>query len=824
LWISIGLANLLFAPRASFPLAVATFPVTTTADSGPGSLRQAILDANANPGQDTIAFNIPGSGVHTISPTSAFPTVTDPVSIDGYTQPGSSPNTLVDGDNAVLLIELEGSNIGLFAGIVINSSNCSVRGLVINRFYGSGIFISSSVVPSTNTSNVVQGNFIGTDPTGTIPQKNNIGVSVSFSTNNLIGGTTPAARNVISGNGSQGIFVGTSASRNIIQGNFIGTNANGDAALSNNFGGVYCGGLGGDTIGGTVAGARNVIAGNLNQSGISVQGVGAPSFPGATIQGNFIGTDVTGSVALGNFFGIWLNFAPNNIIGGTVSGARNVISGNRSAAIYISGFDDSRNNQIQGNFIGTDLTGTRPLGNSGDGFRLEGAINSDIGGTSSGAGNIIAFNGGNGLFISGTGNAIRGNSIFSNQKLGIDLGNDGVTPNDTCDSDKGSNNRQNFPVLISATKDSSNTTIQTTLNSTANTQFRIEFFSNSVCDPSGYGQGKVFLGATNVTTDGLCNANTNFVVPNASVVGPYITATATDSNNNTSEFSACAQQTTTNAVFQFNAANYNVGEGDGSVTITVNRTVDTGGFSSIDFSTGNNEYRPCTPGDPLSLTGVATQNCDFIRNQGTLTFNSGDTSKTLSVLIVDDTHVEGPETFPVMLSTPVGGGVGVINAATVTIADNDTASSVLPTPKRFGATLTGGQETPPNNSNGSGQGYVLLNQSETSARASLQFANLGSAETAAHIHGPGGPGAMASILFPLPTANPVTDEQINPTLQQVADLKAGLHYMDVHSTNFSGGEIRGQLLGNPMLRPPSCCRLIGTFSVGTPIRAGSPFG
>src|SRR6202040_3357100 len=186
-------------------------------------------------------------------------------------------------------------------------------------------------------------------------------------------------------------------------------------------------------------------------------------------------------------------------------------------------------------------------------------------------------------------------------------------------------------------------------------------------------------------------------------------------------------------------------EGDGSVTITVNRSVDTSAFSSIDFATGNNEFRPCTPGDPQNLAGVATQNCDFINNQGTLTFNPGDTSKTFSVLIVDDTYVEGPETFPVMLSAPVGGIVGAINTAAVTIADNDTASSVLPVPKRFGASFTGSQETPPNNSNGSGQGYVLLNQSETSAGASLQFANLSSPETVAHIHGPGGPGVMAPI-------------------------------------------------------------------------------
>jgi hypothetical protein len=218
-------------------LAATTFTVTNTSDSGPGSLRQAIVDANANAGADTIAFNIPGAGVHTITPASALPSITDAVVIDGYTQPGSSVNTLPDGENAVLLIELNGSGFSSSsngAGLLIVSSNCTVRGLVINRFAsGSGIFFSS---PSGNTTtNIVEGNFIGTDPSGSNSLGNSDGITIQHSTANLIGGLTPAARNVISGNGHQGIVLSTLSTNTTIQGNFIGTTASGTAALSNNF-------------------------------------------------------------------------------------------------------------------------------------------------------------------------------------------------------------------------------------------------------------------------------------------------------------------------------------------------------------------------------------------------------------------------------------------------------------------------------------------------------------------------------------------------------------------------------------------------------------
>ena len=235
---------------------------------------------------------------------------------------------------------------------------------------------------------------------------------------------------------------------------------------------------------------------------------------------------------------------------------------------------------------------------------------------------------------------------------------------------------------------------------------------------------------------------------------------------------------------QFSAANYNVGEGGVSTTVTVNRSGDTAGFTDVTFVTSD---------------GVAKQSSDYVVASGTFTFAPGETSKTFSVLIVDDSFIEASETLNVTLSNPAGAVLAAPSSATVTISDNDAAGAILPVPKRFAAALEGAQETPANASVAKGTGLVLLNAGETAAQVGLQFQSLSSAQTAAHIHGPSAPGVAAPILFPLPSTNPVTNFAISPTAPQVADLKAGLHYLNVHSTNFGGGEIRGQLRGNPTL-------------------------
>ncbi|HJQ27060.1 MAG TPA: C25 family cysteine peptidase [Blastocatellia bacterium] len=569
------------------------FNVTNTNNSGVGSLRQAILDANGNAGADEIRFNIPGAAPHTINLTSFLPSITQPVTIDATTQPDFAGTPVV---------ELNGAGAGTnFVGLDISATanNCTVRGLVINRFNIHGLQIQGA------GSNVIEGNFIGTDPTGTIDRGNtSLGVAIFNSPNNRIGGTTAAARNLISGNNLHGVQITTGSAGTLVQGNLIGTTLDGLTDLGNTSLGVGIFDSPNNTIGGTATGARNLIAGN-DSNGVQISGEAAD---GNLVQGNFIGTNLNGTAALGNGArGISvINSADSNTIGGTAAAARNIISGNLSTGVRIfntgttanlvqgniigldvagtadlgNGFDGvdvgdtaasntiggttaaARNiisgnnldgiaifgtatqNLVQGNFIGTDLSGTAGPGNSLQGVLISDATSNTIGGAAAGAGNVIGFNGGVGVEVdSGTSNTIRANSIFSNAELGIDLGSDGVTPNDLNDADGGANNLQNFPVLLAACTFGGSTIISGTLNSTASTPFTLEFFSNSACDNSGFGEGATLIQTLIVTTDASGNVNFTATVTPALANGQAVTATATDPAGNTSEFSQCAPVT-----------------------------------------------------------------------------------------------------------------------------------------------------------------------------------------------------------------------------------------------------------------------------------------
>src|SRR5215207_10283021 len=302
---------------AAKPAHASTITVTTTDDSGAGSLRQAIEDANspANSGADTIEFNIPDtdtgcnatSGVCTISPSSELPLITDPVIIDGYSQPGARANTLSVGNDAVLKIELSGPDA--LNGLKIEADNSTVQGLVVNN-WENGIFLGVDA-----TGNTVRGNFIGTDATGTVTDPdgisnngdelgNTIGVALTNALNNTIGGTTAGARNIISGSGI-GISI-SGGTENKIQGDYIGTNAAGDTRLGNNQG-VALSNAPNNTIGGTTAGARNIISGNGNSgsdpssnslSGVEVQSANS-DVPDAATGNRILSNSIYDNARLG---------------------------------------------------------------------------------------------------------------------------------------------------------------------------------------------------------------------------------------------------------------------------------------------------------------------------------------------------------------------------------------------------------------------------------------------------------------------------------------------------------------------------------------------
>jgi parallel beta-helix repeat protein len=387
---------------------------------------------------------------------------------------------------------------------------------------GMGVGISSS----TGTT-IVQGNLIGTDSTGMRAIGNAGPGIVGGGASTLIGGTAPDARNVISGNGGQGVSVFGSTGTTIVQGNLIGTDSTGMHVLGNGGHGIGTWGAGANTlIGGTASGAGNVISGN--GSAIGGQGVSISASGTTIVQGNLIGTDSTGMHAIANANGgIGVGDASTNtLIGGTAPGAGNVISGNGGFGVGM--FGSSSGTIVQSNDIGTNPAGTA-VPNTGGGI-IVGSSGNQI------ETNTIAYNSGPGVGVyAGTGNSVSRNSIFSNGGLGIDLGFDGVTPNDPDDSDTGPNNLQNFPVLTSALVSAGQLVVQGTIDTPSPQTDVIEFFANPVPvpggDPSGYGEGAVFLGTATPAPDGTFSVVLPPVAP-----GTLISATATDAAGNTSEF------------------------------------------------------------------------------------------------------------------------------------------------------------------------------------------------------------------------------------------------------------------------------------------------
>jgi hypothetical protein len=508
--------------------------------------------------------------------------------VSGIVALGNTRNGVQIGDGAQYNV-IGGSNAS-------SGDSCSGDCNLISGNGSEGVFIYGS----GTMSNTVSGNYIGTDTSGTAALSNaDDGVEISDGASyNVIGGDTAGERNIISGHnnaGMDGIAIsGNGTMSNTVKGNYIGTDVSGTSALPNgcgvdirsgasgnvvsdnlisgNGGGVTIRGSGtmnntlsGNKIGTDVSGtlalpntaslgvfirqgaSGNTISNNLI-SGNSGRGIGIGDGPSNNnrVIGNYIGTNISGTLPIGNAWtGVTIGMGGQyNVIGGNTPEEHNLISGNGNYGVQIFS-SGTMYNTVSGNYIGTDVSGTAAISNAWDGVAIgDGAQYNVIGGdTTPGAGNIIAFNVGDGVALAPDvlNTPVLSNTIFSNGGLGIDLGGDGVTPNDPGDGDTGANNLQNFPVLTSAISDAASTTIEGTLNSMPNTTFRLEFFSNTACDPSGFGEGETLLGSTTVATDGSGDAS--FTVAFLTLVpeGQFVTATATDPDDNTSEFCQCLE-------------------------------------------------------------------------------------------------------------------------------------------------------------------------------------------------------------------------------------------------------------------------------------------
>jgi Bacterial Ig-like domain (group 3) len=578
------------------PAVAATFIVTNTSDLGLGSFRQALLDANSTAGLDTITFNIPGAGVHTITtPATDLPNITSPVLIDGYTQPGSAPNTnaLNAGINAVLQIEIaitSGGDLHIGAG----ADGTTIRGLVINNQFDE-ISLSANNV-------TIAGNFIGTNASGTLGKRGTIGIVAQSTASNL-------------------------------------------------------------TVGGPAAADRNLISGHIFY-GVQLP---APSTTGHLIQGNYIGTDISGTLSLDTPTSLQLALADM----GGVSVLDNLISGNSGGGVHTIS-----STTLRGNLIGTKRDGTSALPN-GYGVLLQG-IGSTVGGSAAGQPNIIAFNTGNGVNVdfASSGNRISQNSIYSNTALGITLTGTGVPlANDAGDPDSNAGNHgQNYPVIASGAIVALSATISGSINSNASTALHLEFFANAACDATGNGEGQTFIGSTDVTTNASGNATFGPLVLAVPAGQSVITSTATSPAGDTSEFSQCFSATsgvTTTTTALVSSVNPSTVGQSVTFTATVTGASPTG---TVQFKDG-----VANLGSPATVSGGVATFSTTLLTQGTHPITavySGDVNNATST---------SPLVNQVVNAAPPG--------ATTTAVISSLNPSVFGQSVTFTATVTGNSPT-----------------------------------------------------------------------------------------------------------------------------------
>ena len=522
------------------------------------SLREALIAANNTAGVDTIRFGFTGPagslGEYTIVLSSALPAITDAVVIDGFSQSGAASHPLIvlDGNGVT------GNGITLTA----TADGSTVKGLVIRGFNGDAIHIDAG-----SDNHVITGNYLGSfnaDGSDAGASKRNASDGIeSWGSNVRIGGISTLERNVMGGNAGRGIYLDGLTSGTRVLGNYIGTDASGALAVANGWG-VGLAGLGTATIGGTAAGEGNVISGN------TLGGVLAAS-QRVVVQGNTVGLNAAGSAVLANGGnGIEIRTAGASLVGGSAAGAGNVLSGNAGAglAFYVSAVSLSPH-VAQGNLIGTDRSGALLRGNVTQGV-LVAASHVLIGGTAAGEGNVIAGNAGAGIgMASGMGGRHLGNSIHDNGAPGIDLGLDGVTPNDAGDLDMGPNFLNNSPALLTALSNGTVTAVSGSLQVPVLTlgTVRVEFYASN-----GSGaQGQRYLGSALVTP---VAGSASFSVSNLAGVadGEWVTATLTLEGDllGTSEFSNALQVSWTNSQPQITSDG---GGGAASLSVAENSSI-----------------------------------------------------------------------------------------------------------------------------------------------------------------------------------------------------------------------------------------------------------
>jgi len=568
--------------------ALATYTVTNTNDSGPGSLRQAILDANANAGLDAIKFSI-GTGVQTISLSSALPSITDAVIIDGSTQPGyaGTPQVVLDGGGTIA------DGLQLYGG----SDGSTVRGLIIQNFTQDGIDVGAS------DGNTIVGNWIGLTADGTSAAGNLNGINLWSSSNNVIGGSSAADANVISGN-ETGVLINGGSNTNVLNGNIIGLDATGGSAVGNTNFGILIMSSDGSIIGGTAAGEGNVISGNAGG------GMGIYDSHNSTVQGNFIGTDSTATAAFGNtWWGISIgNASTGNMIGGETVAAGNVVA-NTTGGSGVRVVDTASDNPILGNLIYNNYS--RGIDLDGDGI----ANANDVGDGDSGS------------------NALQNYPVLTSATpSGADL-----TISGTLNSASGTTYRIEFFANPSGSQDA-----------------------------SGYGEGQSFIGYTEVTTDGSGNAAFSVVLSGTGVaVGDFVTATATEktgasSYTNTSEFAmnVTVDNPPVNTVpgaqtvdedTSLSIGGISVNDNDGNLS-TVQLTVAEGNLNvtlngAATISAGANNS------NTLTLSGTqADVNATLasLTYQGATDFNGSD---TLTVLSTDSLGMTDTDTVSITISS-----------------------------------------------------------------------------------------------------------------------------------------------------------------------------